>query len=39
MERTLSLIKPGGVKRNLIGEVIKRFETSGIEIVAMKMIH
>ena len=38
MERTLSLIKPGGVKRNLIGEVIKRFETSGIEIVAMKMI-
>ncbi len=38
MERTLSLIKPGGVKRNLIGEVIKRFETSGIEIIAMKMI-
>lgn len=38
MERTLSLIKPGGVSRNLIGEVIKRFETEGIEIVGMKMI-
>lgn len=38
MERTLSLIKPGGVRRNLIGEVIKRFENEGIEIVGMKMI-
>lgn len=38
MERTLSLIKPGGVRRNLIGEVIKRFEKEGIEIVGMKMI-
>jgi len=36
MERTLSLIKPDGVARNLIGEVIKRFETAGIKIVAMK---
>lgn len=39
MERTLSLIKPDGVSRNLIGEVIKRFESNGISIVAMKMIH
>ncbi len=38
MERTLSLIKPGGVQRNLIGEVIKRFENEGITIVGMKMI-
>ncbi len=36
MERTLSLIKPDGVAKNLIGEVIKRFETAGIKIVAMK---
>lgn len=38
MERTLSIIKPDGVKRNLIGEVIKRFEGVGIRIVAMKMV-
>jgi nucleoside-diphosphate kinase len=38
MERTLSIIKPDGVKRNLIGEVIKRFEGVGIRIVAMKML-
>jgi len=36
MERTLSLIKPDGVAKNIIGEVIKRFETAGIKIVAMK---
>ncbi len=39
MERTLSIIKPDGVKRGLIGEVIKRLEKEGIKIVAMKMIH
>ncbi len=39
MERTLSIIKPDGVSRGLIGEVIKRFEAAGIKIVAMKMIH
>jgi len=39
MERTLSLIKPDGVKKQVIGEVVKRFETDGIRIVAMKMIH
>lgn len=38
MERTLSIIKPDGVSRGLIGEVIKRFEQSGIKIVAMKML-
>ncbi len=37
-ERTLSIIKPDGVSRNLIGEVIKRLEAEGIEITAMKMI-
>lgn len=38
MERTLSIIKPDGVAKNVIGEVIKRFETSGIKIAAIKMI-
>ena len=39
MEKTLSIVKPDGVSRGLIGEVIKRFEDSGIKIVAMKMVH
>ncbi|MCG8614695.1 MAG: nucleoside-diphosphate kinase [Desulfobacterales bacterium] len=38
MERTLSIIKPDGVQKNIIGEVIKRFESNGIKIAAMKMI-
>jgi nucleoside-diphosphate kinase len=37
-ERTLSIIKPDGVARGLIGEVIKRFEQAGFKIVAMKMV-
>ena len=39
MERTLSIIKPDGVGRNLIGEVIKRLEEADLKIIAMKMIH
>ena len=39
MERTLSLIKPDGVRKGLIGEVIPRFEAAGIRILAMKMLH
>lgn len=39
MERTLSIIKPDGVSRALIGKVIERFESNGIRIAAMKMIH
>ena len=39
MERTLSIIKPDGVKKGLIGEVIGRFEKAGLKIAAMKMIH
>jgi len=39
MERTLSIIKPDGVARGLIGEVIKRFEGNNLKIVAMKMIY
>jgi len=38
IERTLSIIKPDGVSRGLIGEVVKRFEKNGIKIAAMKMI-
>jgi nucleoside-diphosphate kinase len=39
MERTLSIVKPDGVSRGLIGKVIERFEANGIRIAAMKMIH
>ena len=39
MERTLSIIKPDGVSRNLIGTVIKRLEEEGLKILAMKMIN
>lgn len=38
-ERTLVLIKPDGVKRKLIGEIIKRYESAGLTIVAMKMLN
>ena len=37
-EKTLSIVKPDGVSRNLIGEVIKRLEEADLNIVAMKMI-
>ena len=39
MERTLSIIKPDGVSRGLIGDVIKHIEARGLKIVAMKMLH
>jgi len=39
IERTLSIIKPDGVKRGLIGEVIKRFEKNDLKISAMKLLH
>jgi len=39
MEHTLSIIKPDGVSRGLIGEVIKRIESADIAISAMKMVH
>ncbi len=38
MERTLSIIKPDGVKKNIIGEIIRRFETAGLRIAAVKKI-
>ena len=39
MERTLSIIKPDGVSRGLIGEVVKRLEANSFKIAAMKLIH
>lgn len=38
MERTLSIIKPDGVQRGIIGEVIRRLEDNDIRIIAMKML-
>jgi len=39
IQQTLVLIKPDGVQRGLIGEIIKRFEQRGLKIVGMKMVH
>ena len=38
MERTLVLIKPDGVIRNLIGKILMRFEDAGLKIIGMKMV-
>jgi len=38
MRRTLVLIKPDGVVRNLVGKIIMRFEDAGLKIVGMKMV-
>ncbi len=39
VEQTLSIIKPDGVQKNLIGEIYSRFEKAGLQIVAAKMLH
>ena len=39
MERTLSIIKPDAVAKNVIGEIYSRFEAAGFKIVGAKMIH
>ena len=39
LERTLSIVKPDGVKGNHIGEVYRRFEKAGLSIVAARMLH
>ena len=38
MERTFIMIKPDGVARGLVGEIIERFEKKGLKLVAMKMM-
>jgi nucleoside-diphosphate kinase len=39
MERTLSIVKPDGIKKNILGEVIRRFQEADIRIAAIKMLH
>ena len=39
LERTLSIVKPDGVKKNLIGAVISRFEKAGLQVIAARMIN
>jgi nucleoside-diphosphate kinase len=38
-QQTLAIIKPDAVQRNLVGEIIRRIETAGLRIRALKMIH
>jgi nucleoside-diphosphate kinase len=39
LERTLSIVKPDGVRANVIGEVYRRFENAGLSIIAARMLH
>ena len=39
VERTLSIIKPDAVAKNVVGKIYSRFETNGLKIVASRMIH
>lgn len=39
IENTLAIIKPDGVSRNLVGEIIRRIESGGLKIKALKMVH
>lgn len=39
MERSLSIIKPDGVSRGVVGEVVRRLENNDLKIIAMKMVH
>lgn len=39
IERTLSIVKPDGVAKNIIGEIYSRFEKGGLRIIAAKMVH
>jgi nucleoside-diphosphate kinase len=39
LERTFSIVKPDGVARNLIGQVLSRFEKAGLRVVAARMQH
>ena len=38
MEQTLVLVKPDGVKKNLIGDIIARFEHKGLQVAALKLV-
>ena len=39
IERTLSIIKPDAVAKNVIGQIYARFEASGLKVIAAKMTH
>ena len=39
VERTFSIIKPNAVKKNVIGEILTRFEKKGLKVIASRMIH
>ncbi len=39
VQRTLSIIKPDAVAKNIIGKIYSRFETNGLKVVAAKMVH
>jgi nucleoside-diphosphate kinase len=39
VEQTLSIIKPDGVQKNLIGDIVSRFEKAGLQIIAARMMH
>ena len=39
IERTLSIIKPDGVEKNVVGNILNRFESAGLRIIVLKMIH
>ena len=39
VERTLSIIKPDAVAKNVIGDIVSRFEKADLKVVAMKMVH
>ena len=39
MENTLSIVKPDAISKNVLGKILDRFESSGLKIVAVKMLH
>tara|TARA_B100002052_G_scaffold80030_1_gene73064 strand:- start:7000 stop:7413 length:414 start_codon:yes stop_codon:yes gene_type:complete len=39
MEKTLSIIKPDAVAKNVLGKILDRFESAGLKIIAIKMLH
>ncbi len=39
IERTFSIIKPDAVEKNVIGEIVSRFEKNGLRVIASKMVH
>ena len=39
IERTLSIIKPDAVAKNVIGKIVSRFEAAGLKVIAAKLVH